>query len=90
MADQVAKLSSAELSQMPSIPPPPGVTIDFDGPNPLETTNITVTSVFMGIAFLFVGIRAYTKIKIYKKGSWDDRKFDFYITLWRERLTDSQ
>ena len=74
MANQLSQLNPAELSQMPSGPPSPGATIDFDGPNPMGTTMITATSVFMGLAFLFVGIRAYTKIKVYGRGSWDDRK----------------
>ena len=90
MADQLSQLSPAELSQMPSIPPPPGATIDFDGPNLLGTTSITVTSVFMGLAFVFLGIRAYTKIKIYRKGSWDDRKFASCVARERQKLTDSQ
>ena len=74
MADQLSQLSPAQLSQMPSTSPPPGSIVDFDGPNPLETTIVTVTSVFMGLAFLFVAIRLYTKINISGKGSWDDRK----------------
>lgn len=72
MADQLAQLGPAELSKLPSMPLPPGATVDFDGPNPLGTTAITVTSVFIGIAFSFVGIRAYTKINIHRRGSWDD------------------
>ena len=81
MAAQLAKLGPAELSKLPSMPPPAGATIDFGGPNPLETTIISVTSVFIGLAIMFVGIRAYTKIKINRKGSWDDRKFDSCIAL---------
>ncbi|CAD6593000.1 MAG: hypothetical protein ASARMPREDX12_006648 [Alectoria sarmentosa] len=73
MAAQLAKLGPAELSKLPSMPPPAGATIDFGGPNPLETTIISVTSVFIGLAIMFVGIRAYTKIKINRKGSWDDQ-----------------
>lgn len=80
MADQLAQLGPAELSKLPSMPLPPGATVDFDGPNPLGTTAITVTSVFIGIAFSFVGIRAYTKINIHRRGSWDDRKFSTYVT----------
>ncbi len=76
MADQLAQLAQldpAQLSKLPSVTPPPGVALDFDGPNPLETTIVTVTSVFIGLTFVFIGIRAYTKIKIYRRGSWDDR-----------------
>lgn len=80
MAGQLAQLDPAELSKLPSVAPPPGVTIDFDGPNPLEATSVTVTTVFVGLAFLFVGIRAYTKIKIKGSWSWDDCKLHAYIT----------
>ena len=79
MASQFSQLSPAALSKTPAVSPPPGVTSNFDGPNPLEATIITVTSVFMGLAFFFVGIRAYTKIKIYGRGSWDDRNFRVYV-----------
>lgn len=75
MADQLAHLDPALLSKMPSVPPPLGATVDFDGKNPLKATAVTVTSVFMGLAFLFVGIRACTKVKTYSKRSWDDGKF---------------
>ena len=74
MADQLAQLSPAELSKLPSMPVPAGLTVDFDGPNPLETTIISVTSVFIGLAVLFVGMRAYTKIIVNRRASWDDRK----------------
>lgn len=75
MADQLAKLDPAQLSKMPSMEPPPGVTVDFDGQNPLQTTSIAVTSVFIGLAFFFVAIRACTKMKKYSKKSWDDGRF---------------
>lgn len=80
MASQLLQLDPAELSKTPSVSPPPGAAIDFEGPNPLEATTIIIASVFMGLAYFFVGIRAYTKIKIYGKGSWDDRRFHVYIT----------
>ena len=84
MAAQLAQLSPAELSKLPSMPLPAGATIDFGGPNPLKTTIISVTSVFIGLALLLVGIRAYTKIKINRSGSWDDRKSEIG-TAWGGR-----
>ena len=83
MASQLSQLDRAELSKIPTVSSPPGATVNFDGPNSLESTMIIVTSIFMGLAFLFVGIRAYTKIKIYGKGSWDDRRYHVYITFRR-------
>ena len=80
MAGQFAQLDPTQLSRTPSVPPPTGVTVDFDSPNPLEKTIITVPSVFMGLAFIFVGIRSYTKIKKYSRRSWDDGRFRHYTT----------
>ena len=71
---------SAQVDSKPAVPAPPGMTSDFDGPNPFKTTIITVTTVFMGLAFLFAGIRAYTKIKIKGCWSWDDGKLNIHIT----------
>lgn len=90
MAGQLAQLDPAELSKSPSVSPPPGAIIDFDGPNPLETTIISVTTGFMGLAFLFVGIRVYTKTKIKGSWSWDDGKFHAYITRGEQMPTDQQ
>ena len=67
------QLDPAELGKLPSTIPPPGKVVDFDGANPLETTSITVTSVFIILSLVFIGVGAYTKIKILRKGSWDDR-----------------
>ena len=80
MAGQLAQLDPAQLSKTPSVAPPIGVIVDFDSPNPMEKMIITVTSVFMGLAFLLVGIRAYTKIKKYSRKSWDDGMSHAYTT----------
>ena len=80
MAGQFAQLDPTQLSRTPSVPPPTGVIVDFDRPNPLEKTVITVTSVFMGLAFFFAGIRSYTKIKRYSRRSWDDGRIRPYTT----------
>ena len=75
MAGQYAQMDPVQLSKTPTVPPPPGATINFDEPNPLQKTIITVTSVFMGLSFFFVGIRAYVKLMKYSRKSWDDGKF---------------
>ena len=72
MAGQFAQLDPAQLSRKPSVPTPTSVIVDYDRPNPLEKTTITVTSVFVGLAFFFAGIRSYIKIKRYIRRSWDD------------------
>ncbi|KAL8942173.1 MAG: hypothetical protein Q9216_001820 [Gyalolechia sp. 2 TL-2023] len=62
----------SELYQIPAAAPPPGAIVDFSGKNPLKGSMIAVVSVFMGLTFVFVGVRAYTKIKIHRRWSWDD------------------
>ena len=84
MAAQLAQLDPAQLSKTSTVPPLPGVTVNFDGKNPLKTVIITVTSVFMGLAFFFVGIRVYIKIMRYSRRSWDDgesRAYSIYNAL---------
>ena len=83
MAEQLSQLDPVQLSQMPTVPPPPGEIVDFDKPNPQEIMIITVISVFIGLAILFVGIRAYTKAKQYSRRSWDDG--EFYVDATPER-----
>ena len=80
MAGQLAQLDPAQSSKTPSVAPPVGAIVDFDSPNPLEKMSITVTSVFMGLAFLLAGIRAYTKMKKYSRKSWDDGMSRSYAT----------
>lgn len=75
MATQLAQLTPAELANTPTVPPPPGVTPNFDGLTSLQTAIIAVTSVFVGITLVFMGVRTYSKIKIFGKGSWDDGKY---------------
>ncbi|KAL9576233.1 MAG: hypothetical protein Q9212_007272 [Teloschistes hypoglaucus] len=72
MATQLAQLTPAELANTPSIPPPPGITPNFDGPNNLGNAVITSTSAFVAITLIFMGVRTYAKFKIFGKGSWDD------------------
>lgn len=57
-----------------SMQPPKGVAVNIDGPNPWQYTAVTVTSTFVALALLFGSIRAYTKVYILRKSSWDDCK----------------
>ncbi|KAL8632349.1 hypothetical protein Q9189_001921 [Teloschistes chrysophthalmus] len=72
MAAPLAQLTPAELANTPSVPPPPGITPNFDGPNNLGNAVIASTSVFVAITLIFMGVRTYAKFKIFGKGSWDD------------------
>lgn len=64
----------AVLSSIPAMQPPPGAVVDFNAPNPWQKISVSVTSVFIALALVSVGVRAYTKTRIVGKGSWDDCK----------------
>ncbi|KAI4218695.1 MAG: hypothetical protein L6R36_008805 [Xanthoria steineri] len=75
MSSDTALPNASTLAQMPAISPPPGVRFDFNGPNPLAYTITTVASVFVALTLFFLAIRTYAKVKIHRKGTWDDGKF---------------
>ncbi|KAL8721474.1 MAG: hypothetical protein Q9225_001853 [Loekoesia sp. 1 TL-2023] len=93
MPDQNAGLSQLDPTALRSISsgkPPKGVTVDFDAANRWEKTVDVVTSVFMALAIISVGIRAYTKSRILGRGTWDDLTCAFglldYILYWLDSV----
>ncbi|KAI9836483.1 MAG: hypothetical protein M1837_003389 [Sclerophora amabilis] len=56
----------------PAIPPPPGVTPNFENPESLATELITVNSVFVALMLIAVGVRVWTKSRITHSLGWDD------------------
>jgi hypothetical protein len=57
------------------VPPPPGVTPDFDYSNPwLWEVNMVLISVGLVLSFIFLVLRIYTKTKILRKFGWEDGK----------------
>ncbi|KAL8658966.1 MAG: hypothetical protein Q9202_007346 [Teloschistes flavicans] len=74
---------------MPSLQPPPGLKVDSDAPDTLAPTIYAATPIFIALAFLFVSLRAYTKIMIVGKASWDDRKIPLHDHDVRARLGKS-
>lgn len=65
-------MSSADILNQPFHPPPPGVM-----PNQLNQQSrgrdlTTTCSVFLGMMISFVFVRAYTKLCIMRKVTWDD------------------
>lgn len=73
------------------IPPPPGVTPNFDNPTNIGPPLLGVGAVFVAIMFVFLAIRIYVKAKIVRKSSPDDCKscrsdghiLEFGLTDWR-------
>ncbi|KAL8871899.1 MAG: hypothetical protein Q9174_002368 [Haloplaca sp. 1 TL-2023] len=72
MSGNLDQLSHSVLASLPAASPPPGVLPDFNGHGPLAYTITVVASVFIGLMFVFLGIRTYAKVKIHRAWSWDD------------------
>lgn len=53
-------------------PPPPGVTADVGGPNPLEVFYIFVRIFLLVLAAAFVAMRFYNKAVLTRATGWDD------------------
>lgn len=75
MADLLGQIDPAVLASTPSMMPPNGTVVDFDGAMPWLNTGVSVTSVFLSLALVFMGIRVYTKTIIVGKGYLDDCEF---------------
>lgn len=78
MADQIAQITQLDpdiLESLPTIQPPDGVQVDFNGPHPRQKTEIVATTVFITAMLVLVGIRAWTKLRKLCKTSWDDGKY---------------
>ena len=66
--------TTASLTQIPALPPPPGVSPDFANPHSDRPVLIIVGSMFVAIMLLFVSVRIYVKVNIVRKSSPDDCK----------------
>ncbi|CAD6593060.1 MAG: hypothetical protein ASARMPRED_006953, partial [Alectoria sarmentosa] len=65
-------MSSSDVYNRPFYPPPPGVVPNLYNPQ-TRGRDLTITcSIFLGIMISFVSIRAYTKLWIVRKVTWDD------------------
>ena len=64
----------ADLSKIPALDPPPGITSNFL--DPVNRANITVIPCagIVAVMILFVFLRMYTKIYITHSTGWDDCK----------------
>lgn len=63
----------AELwSDLPAMPPPPGVTPNFVNPQNRTDVYVVVYTIFSSLVVLFVSLRFYAKIWITRSVGWDD------------------
>lgn len=65
---------NADLSKIPAMKPPPGVTPNFINPPSIGNTIIVVNVVFLTLMLGFVILRIYTKGVLTRSLGWDDCK----------------
>ena len=58
--------------QLPALQPPPGVVPNFTDPKNKGPTLIIVGAILLAIVVILLANRAYTKIHIVRRASWDD------------------
>lgn len=72
------------------IPPPPGVTPDFDYSNPWKfKTDLAIVGVGLTLATLFLAMRIYTRACLLSKFGWDDGMLTVFMQHWTERTANS-
>ncbi|PQE12570.1 integral membrane protein [Rutstroemia sp. NJR-2017a BBW] len=70
------------LNSTPAIPPPDGVSPNFEHPQSRGQLQITVTSVILSIMLLFFINRVYVKVFLIKKARWDDGAYERWSFSW--------
>lgn len=58
--------------QLPALAPPPGVTPNFANPENKGSTLVIVGVILLGLVLIALVNRAYAKLCIVRKASWDD------------------
>lgn len=72
--DILKSLPPEALKVIPLAQPPPGVKANFENPPTRVPVILGVSSTYLVIATICLGIRTHTKIVIAKKWGWDDSK----------------
>lgn len=65
-------LQDPAFLQLPALTPPPGVIPNFTNPDNRGPTLIVVGAIFLALVVIALTNRAYTKLFIVRKASWDD------------------
>ena len=63
--------------RLPALPPPPGVTPNFAHPEDRGPVLVFVGGILSALMLIFIGVRAYTKLVIVRRVSWDDLTISF-------------
>lgn len=64
--------SDFQMTQLPTMPPPPGIIANFDSPYSLQRYDILCQTVCFTLTTLLLCIRLYTKIRVLRHAGWDD------------------
>ena len=65
-------LQDPAIFELPALPPPPGVIPDFTNPESNGESLIITGAILLTFVIVAVASRAYTKLCIIQKMSWDD------------------
>ena len=65
-------LQDPAVLHLPALPPPPGVILNFTNPKNQGPKLIVVGAILLTLVVIALVNRAYTKLYIVRKTSWDD------------------
>ena len=74
MSQQIpaSALQDPAVLQIPALPPPPGVTPNFTNPENKGQSLVVAGAILLTFVVIMLANRAYTKLCIVRKTSWDD------------------
>lgn len=65
-------LDDPAVLQLPALTPPPGIYPNFTNPKSRGPVLVITNGMLLAFMAIFIAIRAYTKLAIVRKVSWDD------------------
>ena len=74
-AQSIERIPPALLQTLPTKAPPPGILSNFVNPPTLVPAVLGVGTAFLILALICFSLRAWTKLAINKRCSWDDCKY---------------
>ena len=74
--------TSYDPSQVPALDPPLGVIPNFDDPYTQGPKLLALSAVAMGIMYLFVILRSYSKFCVQKKYTLDDCESNVHASIF--------
>ena len=66
-----------DAANVPALPPPNGITPDFDHPQSRAIYTVVISGVCLALMGIFVSIRVYTRICITRAWTKDDSKISY-------------